>query len=240
MDGAALGLGALWIAASIGVRVERFADVSSAMAGDLADAIGRAVERRSRRTVVSEPIGRSPCGSPEQCAQDLRARTGCDSVVSIKIFGGLTRHRVVADRFDPGRREPIHAEANVPESMERRADVIESLARALFPELPDGVAGGGPNSSREAGGQSAVHTDAQAAPWPGIALLGGGIVAATAATVLGLSSFSARDRIRSDVLSGDDYGALKSRTEAHGIASGALFGAALVALFTGTILVVLE
>lgn len=222
------------VSAGLGVHLEEVVDLPLRDAGEVADALAQAAELRAGVPArVDDPLA-PPCfrrRSP-RCVGDVAARTGADHLVFVRLIGGVTRIRILAERTDPGGRVVAEQTVNIARDGAGWARDLDRLAGALFPRRV-GVA-----AERQNGPELVVAPEERpseaspVAPW---VVLGVGVASGAAGVAFGQSSASARDRIENQTLTGEAYGEQVSRMRDHGTAANVLFGISAGAILTGVV-----
>lgn len=225
--------------AGLGVHVEQVVDLSLGDATSIATVLGDAIGLRTGRPVeVDDPLA-PPCGLPTRCLGEVAARTHAGELIYLRLIGGVTKIRVVAERLNRAGQKVTEATVNLAVDRRDWPTSLDRLARRLFPEAlgsPPGVVRGavGRPATAEPGvaratGPSGIE---RAAPW---LLIGLGVATGVAGTVLGRSASSARDSIETLRLSDDEYVDTLDRMRSHGTAANVLFGVAAGSALTGLV-----
>ncbi len=169
---------ALLAIGSIAVHVEETEDLRRESARRLAAAVQDAIHARTGLEVRLAGEGTPLCTSEDEprCVAGVRDATGAEAVVLLKLFGGPTKIRLVAERFDgssplPARRVELSLRLSDPWSVG-----AEEAAAALYPEVDPRR---GPDHAAEASVRTIV-------PWSvvgagALAAIAGGLVYATSA-----------------------------------------------------------
>jgi hypothetical protein len=190
---------ALWLSLAASVAVADSAEIAARDVAELVHALDAAIARRiGEANAKSEPV-------------------------SIRVFGGLTVTRVIADRGE------VHAEIDVPIDRELWIDPLEALASKLFPE--------GTWSKVQVTAQdvvplvppAVVPKQSSIAPWivfsASAIVLGAGIA-------FGISSRNARNASQV-VPPAEDFDRLADRAQTHGITADVLFFSATAGAVAG-------
>jgi hypothetical protein len=212
---------------SIAVHVEEIEDLRQESARQLATAIEEAIRARTGLDVRLAEEGIPLCTSEDEprCVEDVRKATGADAVVLLKLFGGPTTIRLVAERYDGSSRVAIRrAELSV-----RLSDPwsigAEETAAGLYPEIDRRVP--------EAGGGASVRT---IAPW---AVLGGGVACAIGGGLVYATSARYDDHLDASRMPGSfDVGV--TNTVHRSTAGLVLAGLGLAAIAAGFVWLVAE
>lgn len=189
-------------------RVVESEDLESAEASAIVRAFDASIERR--------------IGAQEAAAQE----------VTVRLFGGLTLIRLIAERADaPG--GAARVEVDLPRERDLWLEPLELAARALFPELPktDAI-----TATATATTAAPAAKERSLTPW---IVLGASAAALAVGTGFGLSTRSARSQ--SEALPpGAEFDRLADRTQAHAIVADLFFLAALIGGGTAAVLYGLE
>jgi hypothetical protein len=167
-------LAALLIGApgSVVLHLEEVLELPKSEALALRDSL--AAELRARRPVATtrDAIG---CDTPDRCVAQLRAQTGAEEVVLLRIIGGPRRIRLVAERIRPAPLSPLSAEASLSRAPAEWNAALKEISEGIFPVLTTAPLVEHLSSEPSAG--SAIG--ARLAPWglllAGLALAGGGL-----------------------------------------------------------------
>lgn len=182
-------------------RVVESEDLDPADASAIVRALDAAIERR--------------IGATEAAAQE----------VTVKLFGGLTLIRLLAERGDISR-----IEIDLPRDRDQWLDPLDTAARALFPELPKTEMVVATATTAPAAAERSI------APW---VVFGVGAVALAVGTGFGLSSRSARSQSTA-LMPGAEFERLADRTQSHAIVADVFFAVALLGGGTAAVLLGLE
>lgn len=237
----ALGVLALLAASPVGIHVEEAGEVSLREAAVLATDLGRQVEARmGRRALVEDPTWRA-CSEPAACRRQLLEGGLAPTWVFLRLFGGPTKLRVIAERVERHAGHSGHSggglvvEQNVPRDPELWGEALGAVAAELFPEPPLGSEA--PRGLVEVPAEPPVEVGPRLAPWIAV---GSGVVLASVGVGFGLSSHGATRQILERPLSDADYRDARARADGHGTAANVIFGAAAVALVTAAVIWTLE
>ena len=121
----------------IGIGVEEASHVDSPTLADIAHAFADAVEQSARAGTKVDDALWSSCASEEgerPCVEELRSKFGTSEVVLLRLYGGVTSVRVVADRFSVGSLPYRSGEVNLPREREKWTLHMFQLALAVFPD----------------------------------------------------------------------------------------------------------
>lgn len=189
----------LALGATLELHVEGRAGVSAhqtdALAKELADALGR----KTRLEIVAH------AGPSERAAER----------VTVRVFGGITKLRVIADRTSVHGTE-LHVETELPGALEGRAEALDRFVEQLFP-LPSLAPD--PTAAR-------VAVEAPGPPAAVWALEGASVVASGAAIALLVSAISVRSDLEGSPHTSPEVEDLHGTMVGRTVAAGALAGAA--------------
>jgi hypothetical protein len=218
----------LLLGATVGLHLERNVEFPLESALSLANAFGSAIEARSKKPPsLDDPVW-SSCPERQRCLAEIAARTKSDDIVLMRMFGGPTRIKLIAERVraNEGRMDPV---GKVDLVLERDAtdwpEKLKNAALRLFPE-------GAPSEAR-------VHTiparllapDTPPGPprvysWisaGGTAVLGG------LALGFGLVAAQAKHQLDTQIVLEPEAGSVDSRRATFGVVSNVLIGATCAA-----------
>jgi hypothetical protein len=212
---AAALLSLLASAPALGIGIEETSRVRTATAAQIARALGEAIERQAGLgSSVDEPVWMTCTERP--CAAEIRARARATEVVLLRIYGGVTKIRIVAERFSG---EPLPAsrgEADLPLISSRWREPLARLAASLFPSA---IAFDATTAQLETARSTRSHAVPIALLAGGTALLAGGATFAILAAAQRADPPTALELERADASAAYDW-----------IAAGVLFGASLITL----------
>jgi hypothetical protein len=213
--------GALLIGTTVGLHVEEADALQMDEAIGVVDRLGTAIERHTGASVVLDDTDwAKACRSEDVCLAAVKARTQADIVISLRLLGGLSRIRLIADRH-PSDRSVLH---DLPRDPEAESTALDSVAKGLFPE--------GRIQGEVTRARSSPKASISAVTW---ILFGAGGVALIAGSGFGLSSNGAGDEIDSNIVAGEDYRDLRTRMHDHGVVANVLFAAAGVSIISGLV-----
>ena len=221
------------VSGGVGVHIEDVAGLPLRDAVAVAETFGQATELRAGVTArVDDPLY-PRCARSGRCVGNVAARTDASHLVFLRLIGGVTKIRVVAVRLTADGTQVAEAVANLaraPESARSWRQRLDRLAGALFPEPLEPRTPAPPRLTAEPIPSESPSGFVQAAPW---VVVGLGAASGVAGIAFGQSSASARDRIESQVLSGDEYTDALGQMRDHGTAANVLFGVAIGGVVTG-------
>lgn len=227
MLGAAVGL--LLVGAGVGLHLEQVAELTLEDASALAFQLGQALEPRvGGAPVIDDPLW-PECARPDRCVDEVRLRTRAQELVYLRVLGGPTKIRLIAERLEPGRSHPPITR-NLTRERVTWAPELAALALALYPvalaRAPD---------------ESAVWTPPPPPPPAETNLvplipLGVGVAAAAVGVGFGLSSRALRQDLENGAIPDAEYDREVEHMRAHGLVANLLFGTAAVAGATALIL----
>ncbi|MCK6551049.1 hypothetical protein L6R52_34750 [Myxococcota bacterium] len=218
----------------LGLRLEEAGEITPDEAVALTRALAARIEARCGATVVIDDPLWPGCVGQERCIDAIRARTGDGDVVLLRVFGGLTKARVITERFAAGADGATRAELDVPRDAGGWAEPLTELAGRLCPTVQ--VSHGTGTLTIDVAAPVAPEGP-RVLPW----VLGGtGVALAVVGIAFGASSASARADAADPTLSDAAFDALADRTQAHAITADVLFVAAGVSAVTGLVLALIE
>lgn len=238
-------LGALlvWMAApaagpaTLGVHLEEIVDLPLRDAGAVAEGLAASVELRAGvRVRVDDPLSPRCDRRSRRCIGEVAARMGTNHLVFLRVIGGVTKVRVIAERLDRAGRPEAEATINLPRDLGRWKRRLDRLAGMLFPEPLDRPQREERLTTESVDDDTGSDVE-RAAPW---VVLGVGVAAGAAGLALGVSSASARDRIENENLSGPAYTDALDQMQDHGTAANVLFGVAAGGVLTGVLWLLLR
>lgn len=221
----------------LGLRLEEAGEIPDDEALALTRALATRLEARCGAPVaVDDPLW-SGCAGQDRCIDTIRGRTGGGDVVLVRVFGGLTKARIITERFSAASEAPMRAELDVPRSVEGWAPPLTDLAARICPEGQMSSGTGSPALAIDPLASSTGASKARVWPW---VLGGSGVALAAVGVAFGASSASARRASADPTLSEPAFEALADRTASHAITADVLFVAAGVSLLTGLVVALIE
>lgn len=225
----ALGLTLLLLGAGVGLHLEQVAELSLEDASAVAIELVQALEPRvGGAAVLDDPLW-PDCGRRDRCAEEVRQRTSASELVYLRVLGGPTKIRLIAERLQPGLSHPPQTRT-LPRDQKSWASELGELATALYPEVL-------PAPAEE---PALVALPPVAAPpsraWVPLVPIGVGVVLAGVGVGFGLSSRSTRETLETTALPEEEYQAGLSKMRTHGLAANLLLGTAVIAAATGVVL----
>jgi hypothetical protein len=222
-------LGLLALGAGVGLHLDQFAELSLEEASRVSLRLGEHLELRAGgQAVLDDPVW-PECTRADRCLDDLRSRTQAKELVFLRVFGGPTKIRLIAERLEPNGKSTT-AQRNLPRDREPWPEELASLALELYPTP---LAREGEELVQAPIGRS---VEADTGSYYPLIPIGAALVLAGVGVGFGLSSASASDRIMSVQLGNEEYESELTRSEDHRVVAFVLFGSALVAVITGVIL----
>jgi hypothetical protein len=232
------------VAGATGIHIEELSHVKDEEAGSIAAKVKALAERASGSKLLVDDLVWSECPRADHCLEDIRARMRCDSILLLKLQGGATRIRVLAElHAEP--RDVLRIILDVPRDAPEMEAALAPLVAELFPsrapappravEAPAGI----PPPRRIATAPEARSSPRSPALWPYLAF-GASAVAAVYGVVLGLGSRDARSRLEHEALTRGEIAELDGRAHARMLGADALLGAAIVGIAGGVILILLD
>lgn len=220
-------LGLMLFGADVGVFVEVREDVSVAESLAIADAMTAAVARElgwSARLATPEWVS---CSEHAACLREVKAATGGEQVLMLKMFGTSTRVRVVAQRFHLSDAAIASAELDLLRG-EDASSAAAVAARALFPGISRG--------SGEIAMADRTGDRSDRSRWLPWTVIGASAVLGGVGVGLGASSASLRRELETTAFSGDEYLDRRSALEARATAANLCVGGALLGGVVGLVL----
>ncbi|MBK6683772.1 MAG: hypothetical protein IPG45_04810 [Deltaproteobacteria bacterium] len=223
------GLTLLLLGAGVGLHLEQVAELSLEDATAVAIQLGQALEPRVGGPAnLDDPLW-PECGRGDRCADEVRQRTGAAELVYLRVLGGPTKIRVIAERLQPGQPHPPITRT-LPRDQPSWAQELAELATALYPEVL-------PAPPPEPALVALPPAPAPAANrWVPLVPIGVGVALAGVGVGFGLSSRSARDTLETTSLSDEEYQQGLSTMQTHGLVANLLLGTAVVAVAAGVVL----
>ncbi|MFO0728467.1 MAG: hypothetical protein U1E65_32120 [Myxococcota bacterium] len=216
-----LGPIAAWIclsAAAAGPPIAVHVEQSDGLTTEETRRLGAALAEELSAFLTDEP--ELECSS-RSCLDGLRARVGASEVVLVRFLAAADRLRVVATKMEP------------PDLIAQRVQVDLIRGAEQKAMAPIAALLGAAKPPTEAPPPPPAHIAESNAGWAlALSVLGLGLAAGGTAIGLRVASNAARDEVASTSLSPDALAATKDRSNAFGVSSNILFGAAL-ALITG-------
>lgn len=195
-------------------------------AAEVVSEMATRIEASSGRRVALD--GTTVCEGPSACAIEIGTRFGTDDVVLVELFGavqtGRARVLLAAKSGDAKRRVDLEFPRSERETW---PSIFSGLGHILFPAPIDP----GPDATVSA------ETESPGSIGPIVAWSAIGVGAALAGVAVGfrLSSDGARRDVESRNLDDPMRDALMSRSNAHGLTSNLMFGAAAVSVASGLV-----
>jgi hypothetical protein len=201
-------------APTIGIGIEEVSRVRTATASQIALALAEAIERQAGiGSSVDDPVW--TC-TERPCAGEIRARAGATEVVLLRIYGGVTKIRIVAERFSSEALPASRGEADLPLRRSRWQEPLARLSAVLFPSA---IAFGSKTVRVEAAESTRSHAAPIALLIGGTALIAGGATFAVLAATQHADPPTALEMERAETRATYDW-----------IAAGVLLGSAVLTL----------
>jgi hypothetical protein len=238
-----LGLALALISASVALRVEDARGVSADDQAAILAAFSEAIAARSGRDAA---VDRAACKKKDRCLAEVAQRVQAEDVVFLRMLGVPTRIRIIAEREAAKFSAKKTGEIDLPRTRDAWTPALASLAEALFePKALPMVRETPPIEEKKeialvAANPQTGQEDSlrRYAPWIAI---GAGAAAFAVGSVFGLSSRGARaDALEPIERDETEFRDLEDRAQGHGLAANILFGAAVVGVGTGVVLLVIE
>lgn len=224
-----VGLTLLLLGAGVGLHLEQVAELSLEDATALAVELGQALEPRvGGAAVLDDPLW-PDCGRRDRCAEEVRQRTSAEELVYLRVLGGPTKIRLIAERLQPGQAHPPLTRT-LPRDRTGWASELAELATTLYPEVL-------PAPPQDPG---LVAIPPAPAPQSNLLVplvpIGVGVVLASVGVGFGLSSRSTRETLETTSLPDAEYQEGLSKMRTHGLAANLLLSTAVVAVAAGVVL----
>lgn len=229
------------IGATVGVHIEELGEISLRRALVAVEAFERAIEKRTGRPIrLDDPTW--GCEGSDRCIGEIRARTGGEDLVLVRVLAGPSKIHLLLARFGPKEAPgPRVAEAHLSPDKDAGWDpALDAAARSLFPEPAlSAIAAELPSPETRAPLPPARSqlTLRSTLPW---AAIGAGLIAGGVGAAFALSNRNARAQIRSSALPASEYEALSDRARAHGLWADVLLGTSALGLIAGVTLLVID
>lgn len=223
------------ISATVGLHLEQVVDLPLARALELAGQLSDAIEARTgARAVVDDPVW-STCKSDDRCLGQIRARTGAETILLLRLVGGVQRVRLVVERFPELEVLEPRVEQDVSLDPTAADAELRVLAARLFAE---GIAARPP--AVETAPPVELPPDEPPSLLPTWLCVGASAALLGAGVAFGASSASARSDSQDPLLDDPGFEALADRTQRHAWVANVLYVAAGVSLAAGTALLLLQ
>lgn len=206
------------------VHVASSADVAPRTALAVADRLEARLQARLGRPGVVSLSEWGDC--PRDCAGDVRRRTGAGTVVLLRLVGGVTRVRVVAERFEAGPRAITRSVVDLEADADDDWDVgLDAVAVDLWPDAPPP-----PDTHPALTSAGPAPATTRWAPWVTTAA---GAAAVGVGVGFGVSSRDAGRTLESTVLDATTRDELEGRQRTHGLLANTLIVTGGVAVVGG-------
>ena len=224
-----VGLTLLLLGAGVGLHFEQVAELSLEDASAVAIQLGQApAPRVGGAAALDDPLW-PECGRRDRCVEEVRQRTGASELVYLRVLGGPTKIRLIAERLQPGRAHPPLTRT-LPRDQPSWAAELAELAAALYPEvLP-------PPPEDPALVAIPPPPAPESNAWVPLVPIGVGVAVAGVGVGFGLSSRSTRETLETTSLPEAEYQDGLSKMRTHGLVANVLLGTAVVAVATGLVL----
>lgn len=256
---AELILASLLITASVTVRVEDAPGVTPEETRLVSEALAAAIQERTGATHALDLARDYPCDREDRCLEEIRARTGAEEVVLVKLLGALTKIRLLAEAVNLGSGSRRNAQADLPREQEGWKAPLAGVALILFPggiqqtisprakaaPPPATAPPASPETQRPQEGTTPAELVAQGPapaaesdPTPWI-VLGTSIGVLAGGTVLGILAQDARDSLESPEYLTLSPGEVSSRTDLAtngGLGANILWGLGAIGLGTSVLM----
>jgi hypothetical protein len=228
-----LALAAIASVPSVGLHLEEVGELPFETAVSVMGTLTRVIERETGATVVFDDPSWSRCDAEDRCISDVRARTRATEIVFARVFGGPSLVYVSLERIRVDAKDAKSTNIELPRTPSGWDAPLAVAARTLFPELK-------PEARAESSATTAPTIEPQgSSPLPWV-VLGAGVAAGAAGTVLGLSSADAKTELEGSIHVGAEYDALSDRLQTHGLAANVLFGVAAGAALTSIVWLIVQ
>jgi hypothetical protein len=224
-------------AGGVGIHVGELTNVTNEEAAAVASKLKAGAESwtGAPRILVDDLLW-SECTRADQCLGDIRARMQCDTILLLKLQGGPTRIRVLAELHD-ARKTVERLSLDIPRAPSEMPAALAPLISEFFPKRavpPAQIAMPLTTPRPEASTNPAASTI-----WPYLAI-GAGLVAAGAGVVVGLGSRNVETRLDQESLTRAEIMELDNRAHQRALAADSLFGAAILGVAGGVLLILLD
>jgi hypothetical protein len=192
-------------------------------------ALVRGIERATEKEVVLDDT--STCSTEPECVEEISARFATSEIVLVRLVGAVRTGRAVVSLGAPSQGMLRRVDLEYP--LDRANDwpaIFGGLAAILFPTSLRA-----PKPVELATAAPVVEEEASVGPILAWTAIGTGAALAIAATGTRIHSDSVRSDVDALTASDPMRPALMSESNAHGLASNLLFGAAAVAIATGAV-----
>lgn len=226
---AAGSLALLVASAPVVVRLEEALHLSPPQSAEVVASLAQSIGRITDGEVAIDDF--TVCGEDRDCVADIASRFGASQVVLLRLAGGVSKGRAAVTLATPELGAQRRVEIDFP--LDDRADwpaLFGAVATILFPRAVERARpiehGPPPKIEERPDPLGAILS--WTAIGTGVAL--GGVAA-------GLRVSAENVRGDAEALAHDDAGRseLEDRSNAHGLASNLLFGAAAVAVASGVV-----
>lgn len=228
---------ALAAIASVTLNLEYSRGVDPQELFELTSQVSSAITQTSSRGVTVDELG-APCATEDRCIKDIAARTGNEWVVLMRVIGVSSRIRIVlniADATQLGLREIRIDVRRDPKTWP--SALLQGLRNAIPPAQPGGPTG--PVLSGPLPDLTAASAPAALSPWPWLAI-GGGVAAGGIGAIFGIRAADARTAGEAQFLPDSEFERLEGQAINNGITANIMFGAAVVGIVTGVVLLLTD